>query len=239
MVRGQNDTNTGVSLQSFLQIIEMDKVTATVSIKEDGQQQGALFFVDGLLVDAEYKDKFGLDAAYILCVQKFVSFSIDPPVERPVRIDVPLSHVLLQASVLQDERQKIRGKEAKPSQPRHLSLQELINFFDKSERVSHYILLNRQGKIIVQSAQVNTGKIRLDKTGNLMEGKVIPFLVSCAFLMVNAAEYGGVSLNKSVFLLEDGRAVISDWYENMVLSVFLASTRDIRKMEVLLDRLSA
>ena len=231
----KNNASTGVSLQSFLQIIEMDKVTATVSIKKDGQRKGSLFFADGLLVDAEYENKCGLDAAYILCVQKFVSFSIEPPVERPVRIDVPLSHVLLQASLIHDEQQKTCEKEKKISEPRQISLQELVNFFEKTERVIHYILLNRRGNIIAQAG--HNGKNRSDKDGVSTVDKFTPFLMSCAFSMINVGEHSGSSLKRCVVVLEGGRVSISNWYKNMVLSVLLTNMGDIRKMEVLLDRL--
>ena len=106
-----------ISLPAFLQIIEMDVVSCTVSVQDShGKKKGSFYFTDGKLVDAEYGDSCGLESAYKLFAFNSSSFSIDPPVDRPVRINAPLSHVLLNATDLIDRKQEQSGEQKKIAQ---------------------------------------------------------------------------------------------------------------------------
>jgi|GEM_PF-2891654 hypothetical protein len=196
----------GISLQSFIQIIEMDAATCTVSVQSGGRESGSLFFAEGKLVDAECGDRNGLDAAYILCACEAASFSVGPAVKRPVRIDVPLSNILLNAAVQADEKKETSAT---------ITLQELINYLDTTQSIGLYLLLNKQGKVVLQSGKEKQAEAEQEVNRH------IGFITYCVVLLTNIAATRKYTLEHFSVTLDNGKAVMAVFYQNMVLGLLL------------------
>lgn len=95
---------TGVSLSSFLQLLELDKKTCTVTVRS-GRHQGNMYFRNGDLLDADTDDLSGTDAAFEIVSWKNVeivlanSCTITDP-----KISDSLGFILLEGSRREDER---------------------------------------------------------------------------------------------------------------------------------------
>ena len=149
----------GVSLASFLQMLEQEKKTCVLHVSAEGQE-GSFYFEEGELVDAECAQQAGLDAAYALLALNSPRFRVDPSEDRIHRITLPLAHILLNAATRVDEAHEqeslapkrvsqagIVSTEANPA------LKKLIETIVDTAGVKHYYLLNRQGKMITQSSK--------------------------------------------------------------------------------------
>jgi CheY-like chemotaxis protein len=98
---------TGVSLSSFLQLLEMDKKTCTLTVRS-GRHQGNMYFKNGDLLDADTDDLSGTEAAFEIVSWKNVEIVIanfctvtDP------KISESLGFILLEGSRRQDERKTL------------------------------------------------------------------------------------------------------------------------------------
>lgn len=67
---------TGVSLSSFLQLLELDHKTCTLTIHA-GNKKGSMFFRDGVLLDAKSENQQGSKAAYSIVTWKNVEIEIE------------------------------------------------------------------------------------------------------------------------------------------------------------------
>jgi hypothetical protein len=209
--------NTGLSLQSFLRVLEMDAATCTVLIHGPRGESGSLFLVEGKLIDAEYGDMRGLDAAYKLCVSDS-RFSIGPPVERLVQIDVPLFQIFLKAAALIDEEQALFGG---VSDKRAIPLQDLVDFLNVTKGVDLFLLLNRQGKIIFQSSQED-GAGMVDSTeADPAIKRYVGLITYCAVTLINMAETERSAPESISVLVEGAKAVKIVFYQDMVLGLLL------------------
>lgn len=152
----------GVSLASFLQMLEQERKTCTLVV-ECEDQSGCLYFNEGDLIDAECGGDIGQEAVYSLLTLQGPSFRVTGPEDRLQRINLPLAHILLQAATRQDEledRQEeiaptpvsVNPMEA-PGIKNNPALQRLVETIISIPEVKHYYLLNRQGKMIVQSSK--------------------------------------------------------------------------------------
>lgn len=95
---------TGVSLSSFLQLLELDKKSCTLSIHA-GTKKGTLYFRDGNLLDATTKDLQGRDAAFAIVGWKNVEIGIEnncSPTQE--KIKESLGFILLEGCRRKDER---------------------------------------------------------------------------------------------------------------------------------------
>lgn len=165
---GQTDENEsgqikGVSLASFLQILEQEKKNCTLIVESNGQS-GSLYFDEGELIDAECEGKVAQEAVCALLTWKHPSFRVSEAEDRLRRITQPLAHLLLHAATRQDEQQHDkREKEASsgnnpmeaPGVKNNPVLQQLVELIVSIAEVKHYFLLSRQGKIITQSSKNN------------------------------------------------------------------------------------
>ncbi|RUM41790.1 MAG: hypothetical protein DSY80_08300 [Desulfocapsa sp.] len=94
---------TGVSLSSFLQLLELDKKDCTLTIKA-GSRSGTMFFRDGKLLDARFGAVRGSEAAYEIVSWKNVEISIDNKCGVSTRkIVESLGFILLEGSRRKDE----------------------------------------------------------------------------------------------------------------------------------------
>ena len=95
---------TGVSLSSFLQLLELDKKDCTLTIKAGGKN-GSMFFRDGELLDSRYGSVSGSEAAYEIVSWKNVEISIDNGCSATSRnIKESLGFILLEGSRRKDEK---------------------------------------------------------------------------------------------------------------------------------------
>lgn len=68
-------TLTGISLPSFLQLIEMEQNTCLMEVSTPSGEQGLLYFHQGVLYDALFKDKKGEEAVHAMLVKDDVKIS--------------------------------------------------------------------------------------------------------------------------------------------------------------------
>ena len=167
---GQSNDNSsgrigGVSLASFLQMLEQESKTCTLVVESEGRE-GRLFFTDGELIDADCDGIVGQEAVYQLLTWDNPSFRVTEAEDRLQRITQPLAHLLLQAATMQDEARengeqpKVRkagsnmgGPFNSPAVQKNPVLRKLIKTIMSIPEVRHYYFLNRQGKVIVQSSR--------------------------------------------------------------------------------------
>lgn len=149
----------GVSLASFLQMLEQERKSCTLRVAS-GKVSGSFFFEEGDLIDAECEDVVGQEAVYILLSIENPTFKVTEVEDRLHRITQPLAHLLLNAAARIDEKKHENGTmkmqngaagaaniQAKPA------LKRLIETIVDIAGVKHYYLLNRQGKMIIQSSK--------------------------------------------------------------------------------------
>ncbi len=94
-----------VSIEMFLQLIEMEQKTCTIRvINKETEKNGVLFFKDGELLDARIRDMHGEEAAYEIFSWDSPSLSIqDTCVLNKKVIQADLQAVLFDAMRLKDE----------------------------------------------------------------------------------------------------------------------------------------
>jgi len=116
-----------VSLETYLQLVEMEQQTCTLRVsKKNGPEMGVLFFKDGELINARTADLRGEEAAYKILSWSGVSIMIEnscPDIERA--IETGLQSILLEAMRVKDEDDEKKAEAARavekssepPSQP--------------------------------------------------------------------------------------------------------------------------
>jgi len=164
---GQSNDNAGgriggVSLASFLQMLEQERKTCTLVVESE-DRSGRLYFNEGDLIDAECGDEVGQEAVYTLLTWQGPSFRVTEGEDRLQRITLPLAHILLQAATRQDELQADKEREVQapvltnpletPAVRNNPSLRRLVETILSIPEVRHFYLLNRQGKMITQSSK--------------------------------------------------------------------------------------
>lgn len=147
---------SGVSLASFLQMLEQEKKSCTLAVTS-GSDEGFFFFEDGELVDAEFGSDVGEKAAYALLVVDNPAFRVSDAEDRMQRIKAPLAHLLLNAATRKDEEDDSGESSAVTVGESILNenpaIQNLLSTIIAFPGVHHYFLLNRQGKMIAQSSK--------------------------------------------------------------------------------------
>jgi CheY-like chemotaxis protein len=102
-VRGQGYI-TGVSLSSFLQLLEIDKKTCTLTIRSGGKK-GYMNFKDGDLLDASFEGVQGSEAAFEIVSWKNVEIAMDSSCSVTEKnISESLGFILLEGSRRTDEK---------------------------------------------------------------------------------------------------------------------------------------
>jgi len=149
----------GVSLASFLQMLEQERKNCTMQVSSD-DMSGCFFFEAGDLIDAECGDKVGQEAVYTLLSFENPVFKVTESEDRLHRITQPLAHLLLNAATRIDEEKHANGTMKMQNGPAgaanvqaNPALKKLIETIIDIAGVKHYYLLNRQGKMITQSSK--------------------------------------------------------------------------------------
>ncbi len=108
----------GISLSSFLQIVQMDKTSCTLKIYSN-DEVGYLWLVDGNLVAAEAGSIHGLDAVYDIICWNDTVIVIDSAPAPEQNISTPLMSILMEGLRLRDEKaaQEQEAEEASPAFP--------------------------------------------------------------------------------------------------------------------------
>ena len=157
----ENGTIGGVSLSSFLQMLEQERKTCTLKVNAEGRE-GTFFFEGGELIDAQYGDEVGEAAVYMILSWDNPTFNVTNAEDRMHRIRLPLAHILLDFAKKKDE--EGGGDEPEASVENVASHVNTAQLTDPVGRrlietitgiagVKHYYLLNRQGQVITQSSR--------------------------------------------------------------------------------------
>ncbi|CAK8711912.1 MAG: protein of unknown function (DUF4388) [Candidatus Electronema aureum] len=145
----------GVSLPSFLQLLEQERTNCTLSVSADGRS-GCFFFREGQLIDARCEGRAGIAAVDLLLSLKKPAFQVSAPEDRMVRISQSLARILLHASSAKDEVElkKILPEELPVSDAvkSHPLLRRLVAGIMAVPEIRHYYLFNRQGKTVARSS---------------------------------------------------------------------------------------
>jgi DNA-binding response OmpR family regulator/predicted regulator of Ras-like GTPase activity (Roadblock/LC7/MglB family) len=100
---------TGVSLSSFLQLLELDNKTCTLTIHA-GNKKGTMFFRDGILLDAKAQSQQGSKAAYSIITWNNVEIEIDNSCSiNEKNIAETLGFILLEGCRRKDEKDAKTG----------------------------------------------------------------------------------------------------------------------------------
>lgn len=159
----QGASFSGVSLPSFLQMLEQESKSCTLVV-QSGDQTGYFYFEEGELIDAVFKDEFGVEAAHSILQLSSPSFTMAMPEDRMRRIHLPLAHILLDSAKRIDEEKG--GEEEGASSDADPSLQfddsiiqhnpflrNLVETIVGIAGIRHFYFLDRQGKVITQSSR--------------------------------------------------------------------------------------
>jgi CheY-like chemotaxis protein len=98
-------TLSGISLPSFLQLIEMEQNTCLMEVKAPDGQQGLLYFQKGVLYDAVFGQKKGQEAAsqMLLLDNVCINFRSLPAKKLKRRIETSLMNLLMESARRKDE----------------------------------------------------------------------------------------------------------------------------------------
>jgi len=99
-------TLIGISLQSFLQLIEMERNTCLMEVNSPKGAQGLLYFNKGVLYDAVYGNLVAEEAVYeMLAIDDVkISFRTLPSKKLKQRIRTSLMNLIMEGTRLKDER---------------------------------------------------------------------------------------------------------------------------------------
>lgn len=159
--KGNDEPFNGIAIGSFLQMLEQEMKSCTVIVKT-GRKQGLLFLDEGILIDAEYDEYSGLDAASKIVCWEDTAISLAEPVHRALQIKTSLGHILLNAACQQDEEAEQNDQDETMAQPTITytikeaetdpAYQSSIDALLKIEAIRTFFLFNKAGKVAVHSA---------------------------------------------------------------------------------------
>jgi CheY-like chemotaxis protein len=113
----------GITLFSFLQLIELEKKSCTVVV-ESGSKIGALYFSSGKFVGAEMGDLEDEAAAYEILSWEDPKIKLGTPPKKSVqRVSIRITDLLLEVAKLRDESQRL-GEESTSDD---ISLEDITN----------------------------------------------------------------------------------------------------------------
>ncbi len=146
---------SGISIASFLQMLEQERHSCKVFV-ESANKQGFLFFDDGTLVDAEYKQLIGIEAAYNIVSWQNPSIALNESVTRSRNIEHPLGYILLNAAKQQDEQNETMNEPTisytSDKAEQDPDFQATVTVLTAIRGIHYFYILNKSGKIVVHSA---------------------------------------------------------------------------------------
>lgn len=143
----------GLSLPSFLQLLEQERTSCTLTVSA-GRRNGSFFFREGRLTDAVCEGKAGMEAVHLLMALDAPAFHVIAPQDRMTRISQSLSRILLHASAAADGEHRVLPEEPPLSEAvkAHPLLRRLVTEIMSIPEIRHYYLFNRQGKTVARSS---------------------------------------------------------------------------------------
>jgi CheY-like chemotaxis protein len=102
----------GISLAAFLQLLEMENKTCTLTVRSRGKE-GCLYFVKGELMQAETGEVKGEAAALAIVAWDNVAMEIQYTCTVKKSIGLPLAEILMEGFRIKDEQESAKGKERK------------------------------------------------------------------------------------------------------------------------------
>jgi CheY-like chemotaxis protein len=103
----------GISLAAFLQLIEMEGKTCSLTIKSHSKE-GRLYFVKGVLMQAEEGEANGEAAALDIVAWENVVIEIQYVCTvKKKSIELSLAEILMEGFRIKDEQESVKGREAK------------------------------------------------------------------------------------------------------------------------------
>ncbi len=128
----------GIGLSSFLQLLELESKTCTLSVTSNqGNQNGTLYFLEGALIAAETTDLKDETAAYEIISWEDAKIQIINSISKEDRkITQPLMNILMEAAKLRDEKESekslnISGETADKESKQESTAQEAEGVFDE------------------------------------------------------------------------------------------------------------
>ena len=105
-------TLSGISLPSFLQLIEMEQNTCLMEVKAPDSIQGLLYFNKGVLYDAVLGKQTAEEAVYqMLCLDDVkISFRALPSKKLKRRIEISLMQLIMEGTRRKDERAEAQAQ---------------------------------------------------------------------------------------------------------------------------------
>jgi len=107
----------GISIASFVQLLELDRKSCTLKIKS-GDNKGTLYIKDGELMDAAHDMLTGQEAALEIISWENAEIEIQNTCKKKDKnIDVPLGFILLESARVRDERSGRKEEEPEEIKP--------------------------------------------------------------------------------------------------------------------------
>ena len=163
----------GIPLPAFLQLVEMERKTCSLTIRSDGRQ-GRIFFREGELLDAESETARGEAAIYEIVCWDSPEIEIERTCRRTTAvIQNSLQAIMMDAFRIKDERAhdlEVSTEEQDdltvPAQPEHLttedtrevpmtSMKEILDLFVRIDGVTAACLVGRDGFLLESSSRNN------------------------------------------------------------------------------------
>ncbi len=184
---------SGISLPSFLQLLEVEKNTCTLYVRSL-DKYGKLYFMDGILMNAKYGDEEGISAAYKIISWNPVEMSISPVCsEKERKIDKDLGFILMESMRLYDENE---------DSPAELALEADEEADDEMNLIQD--TLDDISKIVAEGLEPE----EIDKNIVKTEKKILSFVIK---------ELKNIANIKDVFILDKNRKVIASFNEKDTL----------------------
>jgi len=111
---GKKGHVSGISLPSFLQLLELDKKTCTLTLSA-GNLEGKMYFQQGELIDAHTGDLKGQEAAFEILCWDNTEIEIENICRKRERtITAPMGFILIESARMKDERGSRPASSEKP-----------------------------------------------------------------------------------------------------------------------------
>ncbi len=126
---GSKGRIAGISISSFLQLLELDHKTCTLTVISQ-DRKGFLYFLEGEMINATYGELVGQDAAMEIITWEQVEIEILNICRKRKRvIQVPLGFILIEGARMKDEKaEQIAVQQTKEEQEPELETVEDLDF---------------------------------------------------------------------------------------------------------------
>ena len=170
-------TINSISLPSLIQILSWEESSSTVSVSAPAGE-GNIYFNRGELIDAETIHSRGLDAVLTICTWQNPIMRISSPVTRPRRIQLPVSHIILEASQHVDEQVDHSEAHELTVPPTSFDYAEELALLSEVKDVTQCAIADSKGNILAKSAS----KLKFESIlrYSLLTGKEIKSLLECS-----------------------------------------------------------